>query len=103
MKQLSGRAAPFRAERPSTQLLHDTEDLRVIAFALEPGQEVKPHRSTSTVLLQVIEGEGEFSGANGMMRVSAGDAVAYDRGELHGIRANAGRLRFLAIVTPRPG
>jgi len=103
MKQLSGRAAPFRTDRPSTQLLHDSEDLRVVAFALEPGQEVRPHRSTSAVLLQVIEGEGEFSGANGIQRVVAGDAVAYDREELHGIRANAGRLRFLAIITPRPG
>ena len=102
MKALDTRAAPARAERPATQLLHDSADVRVVAFSLQPGQEVKPHRSPSSVLLQVIDGEGDFSGENGELHLSAGDAALYERDELHGIRAGDGPLRFLAIITPRP-
>lgn len=103
MKLLSGRAAAPRPDRPATQLLHDVPDLRVVAFSLEPGQEVKPHRSTSTVLLQVIEGEGEFTGGDGGVTIGPGDSVVYEREELHGIRAGTTPLRFLAVITPRPG
>lgn len=102
MKRFPAHAAPARPERPSTVLLHDTPDVRVVAFHLQAGQEVKPHRSPSTVLLQVVEGEGEFSGADGVVHLSAGESVVYERNEMHGIRALDVPLRFHAIITPRP-
>ena len=102
MKRLGTREAPRRDDRPATQLLHDSADVRVVAFHLQAGQEVKPHRSSSTVLLQVIEGEGVFSGADSESRLTAGEAALFDREEMHGIRAVEGALRFLAIITPRP-
>lgn len=102
MKRISAAEAPAREDRPSSQLVHDVPDVRVVAFHLQPGQEVRPHRSPSTVLVQVIEGEGEFSGAEEAMRLSAGDTGVYERQELHGIRALEVPLRFLAIITPRP-
>ena len=102
MNILAPREVPGRPDRPASQLLHDTADVRVVAFHLQPGQEVKPHRSTSTVLVQVVEGEGEFSGADGAARLGPGDVAAYEREEMHGIRALRAPLRFLAIITPRP-
>lgn len=102
MKPLDSIGAPFRPDRPSSQLLHDVDDLRVVSFALEPHQEVKPHRSPSTVMLQVIEGEGTFSGGAGEIQLAAGGTAVFERDEIHGIRAGDRPLRFLAIITPRP-
>lgn len=102
MKPLATRATPPRLDRPGSQLLHDAPDVRVVGFHLQPGQEVKPHTSASTVLVQVIEGEGEFSGRDETVRLAAGDAAVYEREEMHGIRALDASLRFLAIITPRP-
>ena len=99
-----------RADRPATAILHDGPDARVVVFRLAPGQEVPPHRSTSTVQLTVLEGEGvlsgEDSGAARERRCAAGDVVVYAPNELHGMRAphDAGaELLLLATITPRPG
>ena len=102
MKVLEVRATPARDERPSSQVLHDDPDARVVAFHLLPGQEVAAHRSPSTVLVQVVEGSGTFVGRDGEARLGVGDAAVYSPNEVHAIRASEGPLRFLAILTPRP-
>lgn len=96
-------AISAQASRPATALLHDVADARVVVFRIEPGQEVAPHTSTSTVLLSIVAGRGTVSGASGESAVSAGDLVAYDLGELHGMRAGDEQLVIVAIITPRPG
>ena len=108
MKVLSPRGAArdavsAQATRPATALLHDVPDARVVVFRIEPGQEVAPHTSSSTVLLSVVEGRGTVSGASGESSVSPGDVVAYDAGELHGMKAGSEQLVIAAIITPRPG
>lgn len=108
MKVLSILAAARQAvsaqpSRPATALLHDVADARVVVFRIEPGQEVTPHTSTSTVLLNVVAGTGTVSGAGGESPVSAGDLVTYEEGELHGMKAGSEQLVLVAIITPRPG
>ena len=97
-------AAP---ERPATAILHDSPDARLVVFRLAPGQHVTPHRSSSTVALQVLSGSGEVSGeadgAEPTRSVKAGDIVMYAPGELHGMRAAVDELLLLATITPRPG
>ncbi|HEU4629924.1 MAG TPA: cupin domain-containing protein [Gemmatimonadaceae bacterium] len=84
-------------------ILHDAPDVRLVVFRLAPGQAVPPHRSTSSVLLTVLEGAGTLSGAGAERRCTAGDVVAYAPEELHGMRADDGELLLLATITPRPG
>jgi quercetin dioxygenase-like cupin family protein len=55
------------------------------------------------VLLSVVKGSGTVSGAAGESSVSPGDVVAYDVGELHGMKAGSEQLVIAAIITPRPG
>jgi quercetin dioxygenase-like cupin family protein len=74
-----------------------------VVFRIEPGQEVAPHTSNSTVLLSVVKGTGTVSGATGESSVSPGDVVAYEVGELHGMKAGSEQLVIAAIITPRPG
>jgi quercetin dioxygenase-like cupin family protein len=102
MKVLSqGPAA--RSDRYATELVHDDANARVVAFHLQPGQSVPPHTSTSTVLAHVTEGRGRFMGSEGDALLEAGQSLAWLPGELHAIEAGDGPLRFLAVITPRPG
>lgn len=103
MKALPLEAPPAREDRPATRLLHDEPNARVVAFHLQPGQVVPAHRSPSTVLLQVIAGEGTFRGADGEARLGAGETVVFAPDEEHAIEADGVPLHFLAFITPRPG
>ena len=96
-------AISAQPERPATAILSDTPDARLVVFRLAPGQMVAPHRSTSSVLLTVLEGTGMLSGENGERACVAGDVVTYAPSELHGMRAGRAELLLLATITPRPG
>lgn len=102
MKILPTRAAPAREDRPATQLLYDAHDVRVVSFHLLPGQEVAPHRSTSTVVVHVTAGQGFFAGGEDGALLSAGDAAVFAPDEVHSIRATDAPLHFTATLTPRP-
>lgn len=74
----------------------------MVCFQLLAGQRVKEHRSASTVLVQVLEGEGIFRGEDGERRLAAGEAAVFAPGETHAIDAPDGPLRFLAVIAPGP-
>jgi len=99
---IAASAVAANPKRPATAIAHDDPDARLVAFRIEPGQEVRPHTSTSAVLLSVVSGRGVASGPEGEHPVGAGDIVIYGRGELHGMRATAEQLVILAVITPRP-
>jgi quercetin dioxygenase-like cupin family protein len=92
--------------RPAMAILHDSPDARLVVFRLAPGQAVAPHRSASTVQLEVLEGtgvlSGERDGTSADRACVAGDVVVYTPNELHGMRAGDGELLLLATITPRP-
>ena len=95
-------------DRPATAIVHDSAEARLVVFRLAPGQEVRPHRNPSTVMLTVLEGRGTLSGESGGTPVDRpcemGDVVAYEPNELHGMRASGSdELLLLATITPRPG
>jgi len=96
-------APPARPDRPATRVLHDEEQLRVVAFHLAPDQVVPPHRSAGTVLVQVVAGEGRFSGDGGEATLRAGECAVYRPEETHSIAAGDAPLVFLALIVPRPG
>ena len=98
----TGNLAP-RPDRPATQLVHDEPNARVVSFHVAPGQSVPPHASDSTVVVQVIEGDGVFRGAQSEVRLGPGQAAVYAPGEVHSMEPSGEHsLRFLAIITPRP-
>ncbi|HEY9426280.1 MAG TPA: AraC family ligand binding domain-containing protein [Gemmatimonadaceae bacterium] len=89
--------------RPATALMHDAPGARLVVFRIEPGQQVAPHTSTSTVILSIACGGGIILGAEGERTVRAGEIVVYEPGELHGMRALDEQLVIMAAITPRPG
>ncbi|HYJ80689.1 MAG TPA: AraC family ligand binding domain-containing protein [Longimicrobiaceae bacterium] len=102
MKELNA-SLEARPDRPATRVLHDEANLRVVAFHLLPGQVVPPHRSSSTVLVQVINGSGRFVGEDAEVVLDAGGTAVYSPGELHSITTLDGPLLFHAVIAPRPG
>lgn len=108
MKRLDPRAAAAAATspnptRPATALLHDVPDARLVVFRIGAGQEVAPHRSTSTVIMTIAAGQGFVSDEQGEHAVRTGEVIAYEPNELHGMRAADEELIVLATITPRPG
>jgi quercetin dioxygenase-like cupin family protein len=100
---LDPTAPPARPERWTTRIVHDEPSVRIIAFSLLPGQTVPPHHSPSTVTVQVVAGRGRFAGAEGEIELEAGGMAVYAPEETHAITALDVPLRFLAVITPRPG
>ncbi len=100
---LAAEAVSANPARPATMVVHDSADARVVLFRIEPGQEVAPHTSPSTVLLTIVSGSGFVTGADGEREVRAGDIVSYAPSELHGMRAREERLVIAAVIAPRPG
>lgn len=96
-------AVSAHPNRPATAVIHDSDDVRLVVFRLAPGQQVPPHTSHSTVMLNVLEGSGILSGGSGEIECSKGDLVTYEPNELHGMRANDEELLLLATISPRPG
>jgi quercetin dioxygenase-like cupin family protein len=100
-------AVAAKPDRPATAILYDTDDVRLVVFRIAPGQEVVPHRSTSSVMLTVLDGEGFVSGeCDGKLtehRCGNGDVVTFKPNEQHGMRAESNELLLLATIAPRPG
>jgi quercetin dioxygenase-like cupin family protein len=92
-----------REDRPASAVLHDEANARVIAFHLLPAQRIPPHRSASTVIVQVVEGRGVFRGEGTETTLGAGQLGVFAPGEVHAVEAGAEPLRFVAILAPRPG
>lgn len=96
------KADAKRSGRPTMVVMHDSRDARLIIFRIGVGQSLPDHASPSTVLLHVVSGCGLVSGAGGERAVHAGEVVAYEPGETHGVRAITEELVLLAIIVPRP-
>ncbi|MDQ6827697.1 MAG: AraC family ligand binding domain-containing protein [Gemmatimonadota bacterium] len=95
-------ASAARPDRPAMAIIHDGPDARLVVFRLSPGQFVAPHRSSSTVMLQVLEGIGVISHEDRDMLCTQGDLLVFEPNELHGMRAQDEELLLLATMTPRP-
>jgi quercetin dioxygenase-like cupin family protein len=99
---VSSGAVSARPDRPATALMHDTPDVRLVVFRIEPGQQVAPHTSSSTVVLSILSGTGVVSDGERDYSVRAGAVVAYMPNEPHGMRALDDPLVILATIAPRP-
>lgn len=92
----------FSDEHPVTEILHSCQDIRVILVNLNPGQELSPSHSSSSVSLQVVSGEGELLSGCDWVPAKRGTMRFYPPGEAHGIRATHGPVSVLATLAPRP-
>lgn len=92
----------FGEDRPISKVVGGDANMRVIRFYLLSGQEIKPHRSPSTVLMTVLRGRLVFMGGEERRELKAGDALLCAPQEAHGFRALEDSV-VEAVVAPSPG
>jgi quercetin dioxygenase-like cupin family protein len=86
----------------SNYLAHESEFMKVINFNFKAGQElpVHSHDLEGELTLTVLEGEGEFLGADGAaMPARPGDVLVVQIAEPHGVRAVTD-MRVLVHIAP---
>ncbi len=92
----------FQEDKPSRKLLYEDINAKVIRFYLKKGQEIKPHKSPSSVFICVLKGKGLFSLPDGEETLlEEGSSVFYAPMELHGFKALED-LVVQAVIAPNP-
>ncbi|NPA40839.1 MAG: cupin domain-containing protein [Aquificae bacterium] len=92
----------FKEDQPNRELVYEDSNAKVIRFYLKEGQEIKPHRSPSSVFISVLEGEVLFYiGEEGKETLREGGTVFYEPQELHGFKAITDCV-VQAVITPNP-
>lgn len=92
----------YNPDFPSAEILIDSPKMRVVLFALDKGQSLGKHTSTSDVAFIGVSGKGTF--VVGDEEVSGQEGVvAHCPGEVpHDGRADGEKFAFLAVISPRP-
>lgn len=98
LPQLKG----FSPQQPRVNLLHNSEQMRVVLFGFLPGQEMAPHSVESEISFYILEGEGRVLVGKEESPVSSGTLVFCPPGALHGLKATT-NLVVLATISPSPG
>ena len=86
----------------SNFLVHESEFMKVINFNFRAGQQlpVHAHELEGELTLTILEGEGEFLGADGAtMPAHTGDVLVSEIAEPHGVRATTD-MRVLVTIAP---
>ncbi|WP_147821531.1 cupin domain-containing protein [Salidesulfovibrio onnuriiensis] len=88
----------------SSKLVHESPYMKVLSFNFKAGQSLPLHSHDleGELTITVLEGEGEFLGAEGaVIPARAGDVLVTGIAEPHGVRAAEDNdLRVLVTIAP---
>ena len=91
----------FSAEQATVVRVYADQDLSLVVWNLEPGQENPLHahpENAHTII--VLQGEGRYLQDGSDAPIVAGDCISVPRALVHGIRnTGSGRLSYLAVTT----
>lgn len=91
----------FRADRPYVQVLSDLGAARVVLFAFQSGQQLKEHRTSSQLLVQVLRGRITFATADNSVSLQAGMVLQLEENVLHNVSAQTDAVMLLTML-PSP-
>lgn len=89
----------FDPERPRSEVIYEDRNARVVRFYLKEGQEIRPHRSKSSVFITVLRGKLRFTVGKSEEVLSTGDTAFYEPEEMHGFCALEDSV-VEAVITP---
>ncbi len=92
----------FKELSYSNFLVHESEFMKVINFNFKAGQKlpVHSHKLEGELTLAILEGEGEFLGADGASIPAApGNVLVSEIAEPHGLKATTD-MRVLVTIAP---
>lgn len=73
-------------DEPTKADIIDSPEFHVGIVSLAEGQEIPPHPEPYAVFFYVLKGTGVFTGGDGSVELSEGDALHLEHGEVRGIR-----------------
>lgn len=78
-------------------------DARVVLFTFAAGQMLTEHTSASRALIQVLEGEGDFTFGGETRRLRAGELLHLPPEAPHAVHAVTEMVMLLTLISPRNG
>lgn len=95
------KLSQFREDTPFVQVLSDIGDARVVLFTFKTGQQLKEHRTTSQILVQVLRGRVTFSTAANSVKLQAGMVLQLEEDVPHSVLAQTNAV-MMVTMTPSP-
>lgn len=94
--------ASFDPAQMRPKVLFESERMKAVLVALEPGQGIDVHAPQVDMAVAVLDGVGEVFADGRANPVRAGDIAVVPAGERRGVRALTERAVFLHVVAPAP-
>lgn len=91
----------FRDEGPYVQVLSDVGAARLVLFAFKAGQQLKEHRTTSQIQVQVLRGRVQFTASDSSTRLEPGMVLQLEANVPHSVNAQTNAVMLLTM-TPSP-
>lgn len=93
-------ALPVSADATTSRVVANNERLRVVAFAMDTGQELTDHASPRAVVVQMVEGNLRFTVDGQEHHLTAGDVVYLAPDARHALVADTPCRFALVLVVP---
>lgn len=91
-------ALPIPSEATTSRVVVNNPTLRVVVFAMDAGQELTDHASSRAVVVQMLDGDADFSFAGQTYALTAGDVVYLAPDEHHAVVATSPCRFALTLV-----
>lgn len=91
-------ALPISPAATTSRVVVNNALLRVVAFAMDAGQELTDHSSPRAVVVQMVEGALRFTVDGDEHRLTSGDVVYLAPGARHALVADAPSRFVLTLV-----
>ncbi len=83
-----------------SKTLVQNEGVGITLFAFDVGEQISAHDSKGDAMVQLLEGEGEFTVGGEVYRLQAGQALVMPAGIPHAVYAPAPFKMLLTVVFP---
>ncbi len=90
---------PITGEATTSRTAVSNDAVRVVAFAMDAGQELTDHSAPRPVVVQVVQGDLAFTVAGHRHELTAGDVVYLAPNERHAVVALTPCRFVLVLVT----
>lgn len=93
--------AQFQAEGPFVQILSDVGTVRLVLFTFQTGQQLKEHRTSSQLFVQVLRGSVKVTTTGNSTKLQAGMILQIEANVPHSVTAATDAVMVLTM-TPSP-
>ena len=87
----------YKENKPSVNVLFETENTKEIRIAFRKGQAMKNHQTPFPIIVEIFEGEIDFDVRGETHRLQKGDLVALEGNVQHNLLAKADSIVRLTL------